>query len=257
MKPAPEVKVAPLLRVCVLSDERLLNEAVAALLERSPRVQAEPVLSIAAISARLACSTPGVVVWWVRHADATTFETVDWIRQVQGVPVCLVAASIDVGALRRMLTTSSERVAVVVRDDDLKPADLLRVLVQLVTGRVVLSPVLLEQIMRDIHTDERDILAQLTPSELAVFDLVAMGFRNTEIARRLGRSRKLVEKNVSRIFGKLGLSQDSVTDRRVTAVRMYLLATRGRGSVRAAPHHEAAPVQVVPARLRDDIADSA
>lgn len=247
MEPAPDIKAAPLLRVCVLCEDRLLREAVAALLERSRRVQAEPLSSVAAIGARLAGSTPGVVVWWVRHADATTFETVDWIRQVQRVPVCLLAASIDVGALRRMLTTTADRIAVVVRDDDFESADLLRVLVQLVTGRVVLSPVLLEQIMRDIHADEQDILARLTPSELSVFDLLAMGFRNAEIARRLGRSGKLVEKNVSRIFGKLGLShEDSVTDRRVMAVRMYLLATRDRSGVHLAPRPQAAPIQASP-----------
>jgi DNA-binding NarL/FixJ family response regulator len=229
-----EPKSTPLLRLLVVTEDALLSHAVAALLERSPRIKSDRAASLAETREQLRHSRPDAIVWWVRHADATTFETAGWIREERGIPVCVVASSIDVGALRAALMRCADRLAVVVRDCELKPADLFRVLVQLVSGRAVLSPVLLEQLLRDSRTEEQDILSRLTPSELAVLDLVAMGFRNTEIARRVGRSRKLVEKHVGRIFTKLGLCHgDSVTDRRVTAVRMYLLATRERGDSHA------------------------
>jgi DNA-binding NarL/FixJ family response regulator len=215
------------LQLLVVTEDALLSHAVAALFEKSPSIRSDCAASLAETRAHLRRSTPHVIVWWVGHADATTFETIGWIREERGVPVCVVAASIDVGALRAALTAYADRLAVVLRDRELKPTGLFRVLVQLVAGRAVLSPVLLEQLLRDAHAEEQDILSRLTPSELAVLDLVAMGFRNSEIARRVGRSAKLVEKNVGRIFAKLGLRHDDgVTDRRVTAVRMYLLATR-------------------------------
>jgi two-component system, NarL family, nitrate/nitrite response regulator NarL len=226
----------PLLQLLVVTEDPLLSHAVAALLERSPRIRSDRASSLAETREHLRRSTPHAIVWWVRHADATTFDTIGWIREECGVPVCVVASSIDVGALRAALTRCADRLAVVVRDCELKPAGLFRVLVQLVAGRAVLSPVLLEQLLRDAHADEQDILSRLTPSELAVLDLVAMGFRNPEIARRVGRSAKLVEKNVGRIFTKLELRHsDGVTDRRVTAVRMYLLATRECGKAPAPP----------------------
>jgi DNA-binding NarL/FixJ family response regulator len=225
-----ELGSTPQLHLLVVTEDALLSHAVAALLEKSPSIRSDCAASLAETREHLRRSTPHVIVWWVGHADATTFETIGWIREERGVPVCVVAASIDVGALRAALTTYADRLAVVLRDCELKPTGLFRVLVQLVAGRAVLSPVLLEQLLRDAHAEQQDILSRLTPSELAVLDLVAMGFRNTEIARRVGRSAKLVEKNVGRIFAKLGLRHDDgVTDRRVTAVRMYLLATRESG----------------------------
>lgn len=220
----------------MVTEDALLSHAVAALLERSPRIRSDRAASLAETRAKLRGSTPNAIIWWVRHADAKTFETVGWIREERRIPVCVVASSIDVCALRETLTRGADRLAVVMRDRDLKPADLFRVLVQLVSGQAVLSPVLLEQLLRDAKAEEHDVLARLTPSELAVLDLVAMGFRNTEIARRIGRSRKLVEKHVSRIFAKFGLSyDDAATDRRVMAARIYLLATCGGDGASAVP----------------------
>jgi DNA-binding NarL/FixJ family response regulator len=48
--------------------------------------------------------------------------------------------------------------------------------------------------------------AVLSPSELAVAELVAQGLSNPEIAERLFISRRTVETHISRMFGKLGLS---------------------------------------------------
>jgi DNA-binding NarL/FixJ family response regulator len=97
--------------------------------------------------------------------------------------------------------------------------------VQLLAGSVSMSPDVLDELLESDSSRREDPLASLTAPELAVLELVALGLRNAAIAQRLGRSRKLVEKQVGRVFAKLGLRHDAVPDldRRVTAARVFLL----------------------------------
>jgi DNA-binding CsgD family transcriptional regulator len=48
-------------------------------------------------------------------------------------------------------------------------------------------------------------MAALTPQESRVAKLVAAGFRNREVAERLGLSPKTVEWTLTRVYRKLGL----------------------------------------------------
>lgn len=227
LRPAPaERRAAPALRVLAVADDALMGEALVALLERTGRIQALRAGSLREARTVLVHGPVNAVLWEAAHADRDVLAEVDAVREQLRTPVCLVARSIDVEALREMYARRAEGLAVVLRRRDLDSAALFRVLVQLVTGRVVLSPLLLEQLMRDAPSTRDDALRRLSGSELAVLELVALGLRNLEIARRLGRSQKLVEKHISRTFAKLGLSpSNDAIDRRVTAVRMFMLAT--------------------------------
>ena len=61
-------------------------------------------------------------------------------------------------------------------------------------------------------------VGSLTPRERDVLELMARGHTNAAIARELVISVGAVEKNVQRVFAKLGLHDDSDVHRRVTAV---------------------------------------
>ena len=65
-------------------------------------------------------------------------------------------------------------------------------------------------------------LADLTPRENEVLDLMAQGLSNAAISDRLHLSIKTVEPVVSSIFVKLGLPSGSDSNRRVLAVLEYL-----------------------------------
>ena len=67
-----------------------------------------------------------------------------------------------------------------------------------------------------------DPLAELTPREREVLELMAEGRSNQGIADALVISLRAVEKYVSSIFGKLGLSSSGSDSRRVLAVLLYL-----------------------------------
>ena len=67
-----------------------------------------------------------------------------------------------------------------------------------------------------------DPVAQLTPREREVLELMAEGRSNQAIAERLFVTPRAVEKHVTSIFGKLRLPADEADHRRVLAVLQYL-----------------------------------
>lgn len=87
-------------------------------------------------------------------------------------------------------------------------------------GGTALDPEVVAQIV--VRSRRHDTLAQLTPRERDVLDLMAQGRSNSAIAGTLFVSEGSVEKHVSAIFTKLGLHQDESENRRVLAVLRYL-----------------------------------
>jgi DNA-binding NarL/FixJ family response regulator len=71
---------------------------------------------------------------------------------------------------------------------------------------------------------EDDPLEELTPREREVLGLMAEGRSNAAIAEQLVISERAVEKHVTSIFGKLGLTPASEDHRRVLAVLRYVQA---------------------------------
>jgi DNA-binding NarL/FixJ family response regulator len=65
-------------------------------------------------------------------------------------------------------------------------------------------------------------LAKLTPRELEVLGEIAQGKNNAAIAGSLFLTERAVEKHITAIFAKLGLSHERDTNRRVRAVLLYL-----------------------------------
>lgn len=85
-------------------------------------------------------------------------------------------------------------------------------------GGTVLDPLVVQRLV----TAQRDPLAALTPRERDVLELVVEGRSNSAIAQRLFIGVGAVEKNISAIFGKLGLEDTGTEHRRVLAVLAFL-----------------------------------
>ena len=80
-----------------------------------------------------------------------------------------------------------------------------------------------EVVSRLVGRNRRDDpLAELTPREREVLELMAEGRTNAAIAERLVVTERAVEKHVTSIFGKLGLSPAPEDHRRVLAVLTFL-----------------------------------
>ena len=85
----------------------------------------------------------------------------------------------------------------------------------------LLDPEVVGQLM-GISSGRHATLANLTPREREVLELMAEGRSNAAISERLFVSAGTVEKNIASIFAKLGLEMDAADHRRVLAVLRYL-----------------------------------
>src|SRR3954447_17109272 len=137
----------PALRVVVLASDPLAGECVAGLLRRSASVFAETRNSVPELGRALAQGHVDAVLWFEDYVDASSFAQLTTIRREFGVPVCLLAKQVDPAGLRDAYVAKPEGLAVVMRDTQPDPAGLFRTLVQLVSGRVVLSPPALEGLL--------------------------------------------------------------------------------------------------------------
>ncbi|HJP75749.1 MAG TPA: response regulator transcription factor [Pseudonocardiaceae bacterium] len=79
-----------------------------------------------------------------------------------------------------------------------------------------------EVISQLISRKRHNPIAELSPRERVVLELMAQGMANTAIARKLVVSDGAVEKHIGNIFAKLGLEPRSEEHRRVRAVLTYL-----------------------------------
>jgi DNA-binding NarL/FixJ family response regulator len=89
-------------------------------------------------------------------------------------------------------------------------------------GGSALDPEVVAQLVGRARRD--DPLAELTPREREVLELMAEGRSNQAVAEHLVVTERAVEKHVTSIFGKLGLTPAAEDHRRVLAVLTFLRA---------------------------------
>ncbi|MGE4428028.1 MAG: response regulator transcription factor [Solirubrobacteraceae bacterium] len=89
-------------------------------------------------------------------------------------------------------------------------------------GESVVDPVIVRHVIGVLRAD--DPLAELSPREREILELMAEGRSNAAVAAELVISPRTVESHVSSLFGKLGLPDRPDDHRRVLAVLAYLRA---------------------------------
>jgi DNA-binding NarL/FixJ family response regulator len=162
------------------------------------------------------------LAWAGDDLDGETLEALAELRRARpGVGLCLVSHRTDGRSLERLVAQDSERLAFVLRTNGLQTDDLVRLVRSVLRGYSTVDPALLRRLAATLAGADR---YGLTKADHEVMELVAAGLRNAEIARRLWKSEKAIEKHVGRLFAKFGLAPERTEhlDRRVTAVRIYL-----------------------------------
>jgi NarL family two-component system response regulator LiaR len=102
---------------------------------------------------------------------------------------------------------------------DVQPDELVRAIRQVRQGEPALHPKVAARLVQ--HTAQPSTFADFTPRERDVLRLLAEGFANKEIARRLSLSEKTVKTHVSNILQKLGVADR--TQAALLAVRRGLV----------------------------------
>lgn len=102
-------------------------------------------------------------------------------------------------------------------------AALLRAVLGAAAGFVVLDP----NMVRHSRPKPGSLCARLTPRQKEILDLVAQGFSNAEIARRLHLARKTVENQLNALYQEAGIDhRDAAMHPRVKMVLTYLQESR-------------------------------
>jgi len=119
---------------------------------------------------------------------------------------------------------SRGRFGYLLKDRVLDVDEFLDVLERVGAGGSALDPEVVSRLLAASQSDSR--LAHLTAREREVLELMAQGWTNAGIARRLWLTERTVESHVRSILAKLGVSDEDDGHRRVLAVLAYLEASR-------------------------------
>ncbi|GAA2076153.1 response regulator transcription factor [Streptomyces albiaxialis] len=167
---------------------------------------------------------PDVVVADVRMPPTHTDEGVRAavrLRETYGdLGVLVLSQYVEEQYATELLAGSSRGVGYLLKDRVAEVREFVDAVARVAQGGTALDPEVVAQLLG--RSRKQDVLAGLTPREREVLGLMAEGRTNSAVARQLVVSHGAVEKHVSNIFLKLGLSQSDADHRRVLAVLTYL-----------------------------------
>jgi DNA-binding NarL/FixJ family response regulator len=212
------------MRVVIADDSVLLREGIASLLTDAGFEVVGQSGSAEDLLLKVRSYSPDVAIVDIRMPPTNTTEGLEAAKEIRerypGVGVLLLSQFIEAGYAMELLQENAEGVGYLLKDrvSDLKEfADAVR---RVGEGGSALDPAVVSRLVGRRRED--DPLADLTPREREVLELIAEGRSNQAIAERLVVTPRAVEKHVTSIFGKLRLPASADDHRRVLAALTFL-----------------------------------
>ncbi|MFN8201880.1 MAG: response regulator transcription factor [Solirubrobacteraceae bacterium] len=214
------------MRVVVADDSVLLREGVVRLLQEAGFDVVAQAGDAEDLLRKVGAHHPDVAIVDVRmpptHTDEGLRAAAEIRERYPQTAVLVLSQVIETGSALELLTASAESVGYLLKD---RVADLDRfteAVRRVAEGGSALDPEVVSTLLGRRRRD--DPLADLTGREREVLGLMAEGRSNAAIAEALVITERAVEKHVTSIFSKLGLSPAAEDHRRVLAVLAYLRA---------------------------------
>ena len=212
------------MRVVIADDSVLLRAGLARLLEDAGIEVAGQAADAEDLLRKVRAHKPDIAVTDIRMPPTQTDEGLRAAQQIRAempeVGVMVLSQFIDEGYALELLQGSAEGVGYLLKDR-VADIDAFVDALRRVHGRgSVLDPEVVAQLLGRRRAD--DPLDRLTPREREVLGQMAQGRSNGAIARDLVVTERAIEKHVTSIFSKLGLSAADDGHRRVLAVLQYL-----------------------------------
>ncbi|MEU9920976.1 LuxR C-terminal-related transcriptional regulator [Streptomyces griseoluteus] len=217
------------MRVVIAEDSVLLREGLTRLLTDLGHEVVAGVADAEALLATIAelagrDELPDVVVADVRMPPTHTDEGVRAAVELRGrhpdLGVLVLSQYVEERYATELLAGSSRGVGYLLKDRVADVREFVAAVERVAQGGTALDPEVVAQLLG--RSRKQDVLAALTPREREVLGLMAEGRTNSAVARQLVVSDGAVEKHVSNIFMKLGLTPSDGDHRRVLAVLTYL-----------------------------------
>ncbi|MEV5378492.1 response regulator transcription factor [Streptomyces nondiastaticus] len=141
-------------------------------------------------------------------------------REMPGLPVLILSQHVEQLYARELLADGSGGVGYLLKESVFDADQFIGALERVAAGGTAMDPAVIAKLLSGSSPSRG--LEQLTDREYSVLGLMAEGLSNQAIGRRLFLSDSAISKYTTTMFGKLGLSDDDDTNRRVRAVLAYL-----------------------------------
>jgi DNA-binding NarL/FixJ family response regulator len=209
--------------VVIADDDVLLREGIASLLTRS----GFEVLGQAGDGTELLelvrAHRPALAIVDIRMPPSHSTEGLDAARLIRAelpeVGILVLSAHVEVQHALELIG-SGDRIGYLLKSRVTDVADFADSLERVARGGSVVDPGLVQELV--VANRRSDPLDTLSPREHEVLELMAGGFSNSGIARRLFVAEGTVEKHVRNILAKLQIEATDDDHRRVLAVITYL-----------------------------------
>jgi DNA-binding NarL/FixJ family response regulator len=211
-------------RVVVADDVMLTREGVVRLLRDASVEVVGEAEDADGLLRQVATTRPDVAVVDIRMPPTQTDEGIVAAQRIRAeypsVGVLVLSHYVEPDYALRLLEEHPERVGYLLKERVFDVAVLIDALRRICDGETVVDPTIVSRLFSRKRRD--DPVANLTPRQREVLELVAEGLSNRAIAERLVVVERTVEAHVQQIFLELGLDQGPDTHRRVLAVLAYL-----------------------------------
>jgi DNA-binding NarL/FixJ family response regulator len=204
------------IRVLLADDHAVVREGLRSFLQLQDGIEVVGEAADGIAARRLAEELqPDVVIMDLVMPEGGGVAAIEALRSRPEIRVLVLSSYIDDAQVFNAIQAGAAGYLL----KDVAPEDLAQAIRDVHAGQAVLHPEAASRLMH--RTAEPAVGADLTPRERDVLRLLAEGFANKEIGRRLFVSEKTVKTHVSSILGKLGV-QDR-TQAALAAVRLRLL----------------------------------
>ena len=212
------------MRAVIAEDSVLLREGLVRLLSETGLEVIGAFESADDLLRRVRSESPDIAIVDIRlpptHSDEGLRAALEIRASHPSVGVLVLSQYLEVALAMTLLADSAEGVGYLLKDRVSDVRDFIDAVRRVADGGSVVDPVIVSTLLSRRRRD--DPLAELTPREREVLELMAEGRSNQGIADKLVITLRATEKYVSTIFGKLGLPSGGSDSRRVLAVLLYL-----------------------------------
>ncbi|MEU7425381.1 LuxR C-terminal-related transcriptional regulator [Streptomyces sp. NPDC048362] len=213
------------MRVVLAEDLFLLRDGLVRMLEAYGFEIVAAVESGPELTRALEESAPDVAVVDVRLPPTHTDEGLQCAlaarRQRPGLPVLVLSQHVEQLYARELLADGAGGIGYLLKDRVFDADQFVDAVRRVAAGGTAMDPQVIQQLLSRRAADDRP-LAQLTPREREVLELMAQGRSNAGIAAQLVVTERAIAKHTSNIFAKLGLEVSDDDNRRVLAVLAHL-----------------------------------
>src|SRR5918995_1889922 len=207
-------------RVVLADDSVLLREGVALLLSDAGFEVVGQSGTADDLLLKVRSYSPDVAVVDIRMPPTQTDEGLRAAQEIRAkhpeVGVLVLSQHVEPAYAMELLAESAEGVGYLLKDRVADVDEFAAAVRRVAEGGSALDPTIVSQLLGRRRGD--DPLAKLTPREREVLELMAEGRSNQGIAERLVITERAVQKHITSIFDKLGLSVSGDDHRRVLAV---------------------------------------